>query len=185
MTTKQPSYFSTFKTWCKNGKSPWQCVQNIAKKNNCTETSVWNKLCKANLAFCKKINGSNCYFPVNYGKSNSKCWNTSAYNSCWWAIECCLQHGWCTPEQIYSWTPSQICWWTGQKMAKCYKKPVGFSPTKSVKGFPKAWTGTTTTTKKTTKKSTKKSTTCKRKKSCKPAKSYKFGAKKYRTRKAA
>jgi len=79
-------------------------------------------------------------------------------NFCWAAIEFCLQHGWCTPEQLYSWTPSQICWFTGQCIAKNFKKPAGFNANKKVKGFPKSWFATTTTTK-TAKKSTAKKTT--------------------------
>jgi len=205
--TKNPSYFSTFKTWCKNGKSPWQCVQNIAKKQGCTETAVWNKLCKANLAFCKKFNGQSFFFPVDFHKGNSKTWKSTQMTFCWSAIEFCLQHGWCTPEQLYSWTPNQICWFTGQCIAKNFKKPAGFNANKSVKGFPMSWTGTMTTkstAKKTTKtKKAKKSTTSKPKmkkstkgmkthkatKAHKGTKTYKFSTRKHtnkrRTRKAA
>lgn len=197
--SKQPTYFSTFKTCCKNGKSPWQCVESIAKKQGCTETTIWNKLCKANLAFCKKFNGHNCYFPVNFNKGTSKTWNKTQWEFCWTGIEFCLQHGWCTPEQIYSWTPGQICWFMGYCMTKNFKKPANFNPNGKVKGFPMSWGTMTTTTKTTGKKSNKKSTSSKTcnttkakrgtksttKKTHKPAKTYKFSARKYRTRKAA
>ncbi len=163
MTTKNPSYFTSFKTNCKNGKSPWQFVQKIAKKNNCTETQIWNSLCKANLAFCKTISGKKCYFPVNFKKTTSKNWKSTEFSFYYTAIELCLQHGWCTSEQIYSWTPAQCCWFASNCITKHTNKPAKFNANKTVKGFPTSWTGTTTATK-TKKKSATKTKTKKSKK---------------------
>lgn len=184
--SKQPSYFSTFKSACQNGRSPWQCVQTIASKTRYTENQIWSQLCKAKLAFCKTINGKRCYFPTNFKKGNSKNWNQTQFNFCWWAIEYCLQHKWCTPEQIYSWTPNQICWFVCNCISKNMKKPKGFNPNKKVVGFPNSFSTSTNTKKKsTTKKNTKKRTTTSKKRKTTTAKKRKTSTSKRRPTTAA
>ncbi len=132
---KTPTFCRTFKTACKNGKSPWLTVQNIAKKNKCTEAKIWETLCKHNFAICKKFNGQSIWIPTEFPKTtreNSKIGETYFW---WFALEFCLEQGWVTPEQIYTWNMKQVCWYCCNCVSKFYKKPKGFNPNAKVKGF--------------------------------------------------